>query len=88
MTPERFEQWIVCLRWFDSEEDEYLGPFRTRDGAARVRNKLEGDIAARGAQEHCAVYVEPIRSNADLMGFRDEMLSALDSAGYPMRSRS
>jgi hypothetical protein len=82
--PDRFQQWIVCLRDIPAGEDTYLGPYRTEEGAARVARKLNRDIAARGATLLYDALVEPLRSGGDLMAFREELLADLDAAGYPM----
>lgn len=78
------KQWLVCLRWYAPLADEYLGPFRTKEGAERVRDRLERNIAARGAEEVCGAYVEPITSGADYMHFREQMLTRMDEAGFPL----
>lgn len=77
------EPWyIVCLRVGYTGSDIYLGPYRTYDNAARVSNRLNRDIAARGAEEELAASVEKMSPATDIEDFRDTMLRDLEASGY------
>lgn len=77
-------QWIVCLRDIPSGEDEYLGPYHSDEKAQAVADRLNRDIAARGAGGTVDAIVEWVRPGIELEEIRDEMLVGLDDLGYVM----
>lgn len=79
------KQYLVCVRDAGSASDIYVGPFRTPEGAERVRRRLEITvIKRRAADEVLSVWIEPVRPGSDIEYVRDELIERLDSLGYTL----
>lgn len=74
----RYLQYIVCVQESTTGQDDYLGPFRTHQGATRVAVRLRRDAAA--ADIDLSVVVEPIRSGRDIEAYRDDLLRGRDES--------
>lgn len=75
-------QWIVCVRDIQSGDDDYLGPFRSKDKADAVAKRLNRNIIAVGAPHVLDAIVEWVQPGLDVEQYRDDMLGKLAAWGY------